>query len=69
MKKTSDTRSDYDKTEVIVHLKIMNLKMSMHKFDGNDPIRVFDFLTNFVNESELLNMSEAQAFVVLPMFL
>ena len=52
-----------------MHLNKMKLTMSKHKFDGNDPIRVFDFLSRFVNESEMLNMSEAQAFVALPMFL
>ena len=69
LKKTSDTRSACDTTEVRVHLKNMDLTMSKHKFDGNDPIRVFDFLTRFVNESDMLNMSEAQSFIALPMFL
>ena len=38
-------------------------------FDGTDPIRVFDFLARYVNEADMLDMTEAQAFIALPTFL
>lgn len=34
--------------------------MKNHTFDGKGPIRVFDFLTRFVNEADMLHMSEEQ---------
>ena len=43
--------------------------MKDHSFDGNDPIRVLDFLARMVTEADMLDMSEAQAFVALPCFL
>ena len=43
--------------------------MKKHTFDGSDPIKIFDFLTRFVNEADMLSMSEAQAFIALPNFL
>ena len=66
---TTDQRSSRDTAEVRVHIKNLNLTMKSHIFDGNDPIKIFDFLTRFVNEADMLNMSEAQAFIALPTFL
>lgn len=43
--------------------------MSYLKFDGTDPILVFAFLYPFVAETDILGMSEAQAFKGLPHFL
>ena len=43
--------------------------MNQHTFDGSDPIKIFDFLTRFVNEADILAMSEAQVFIALPTFL
>ena len=38
-------------------------------FDGEDPIQILEFLTRFVEEADLLDMSEVQAYQVLPYFL
>lgn len=38
-------------------------------FNGEDPIQILEFLTRFVEEADLLNMSEVQAYQVLPYFL
>lgn len=40
-----------------------------HTFDGSDPIEIVDFLTPFVGEADIINMSEAQDFIALPNFL
>lgn len=54
-----DSHSSMETTEIRVHIKNLNLKMKNHVFDRFDPIRIFDFLTSFVNEEHTLNMSEA----------
>jgi len=66
---TTDTRTSRSTAEVRVHVKNLNLTMKKHTFDGSDPIKIFDFLTRFVNEADMLAMSEAQAFIALPSFL
>lgn len=38
-------------------------------FDGKDYIKIFDFRTRFVNETDMFNGSEAQEFIALPTFL
>lgn len=43
--------------------------MKYQTFDGNDPIRVFEFLNLFVNEADTLDMSKAQDLVDLPTLL
>ena len=50
---------------------IRNLELTLkeRKFDGTDPILVFDFLARFAEECDTLKMSEGQAFVALPHFL
>ncbi len=39
------------------------------RFTGDDPIRVFDFLAQYVTQAELLDMTEREAYVSLPNFL
>lgn len=64
LKNTTDTRSALETTKVRLHLNNLTLTMKNHTFDGNDPIDIFDFLIHFVNEADMLKMSEA-----LPTFL
>lgn len=64
-----DPRSSVETAEIRLHIKNLNLKMKNHIFDWVEPIRIFDFLTRFVNEADILNISEGQAFVALPTFL
>ena len=66
---TTETRSSRATAEVRTHIKNLSLTMNQHTFDGSDPIKIFDFLTRFVNEADILAMSEAQAFIALPTFL
>lgn len=40
-----------------------------HVFYGEIPINIFDFLTHFVNEADMLNISDELAFLYLPKFL
>ena len=56
-------------TPLYKYLKELNLVMETHKFTGKDPILIFDFLTRYVEETDKLEMSEDQAFVLLPQFL
>ncbi len=39
------------------------------KFDGTKPILVLDFLSRFVEEADMLNMNEGQAYLILPHYL
>lgn len=41
----------------------------MHFIDASDPIKMFDFLTPFVGEGDMLYISESQSFIALPIFL
>lgn len=62
----TDTHSSRATAEVRVHIKIVNLTIKNHTFDGKDLIRVLDFLDRFVQQAEMFNISEAQAFIALP---
>lgn len=66
---TKDRRSSRDTADVRVHIKNLNLTMKNHVLNGNDPIKIFDSLTRFINEVDMLQMSEAQAFIAIPTFL
>ncbi len=51
-------------------LKALALTLgSSWKFDGSDPILVFQFLTRLTEEADLVGMTEAQLFAALPRFL
>ena len=65
-----ESRRDSRTTGMVGQLiKRMGLNIDEHKFDGSDPIMVFDFLSRFVEEADTLAMSEAQAYLCLPYFL
>lgn len=66
---TTGTRSSRATAEVCVHIKNLNLTMRKHTFDGTYPIKIFNFLTRFVNKADMLNISEALAFIALKTFL
>lgn len=68
-KKKTDSRYALETTEVRGHLKTITFTMKNHNFDGNNPIKILDFLIRLVNEADILKMSEGQAFVALPKFL
>ena len=47
----------------------LEVTLKDRKFDGVDKIKVLSFLAKYVNEADLLGMSEAQAVLALPTFL
>ena len=51
------------------HIKSLELTMKDYRFSGEDPILIFDFLSRMVEECDILGLTEAQAYVVLPQFL
>lgn len=67
--RTSRTRSSATTGVIRKQIKNLELILKDHKFSGEDPIMVFDFLTRFVEEADTIGMSEGQAFVALPHFL
>ena len=62
-------RTVAETSEVHVHLRNLALQMKQNAFDGSRPINVFGFLSRFVNEVDMLRMSEAQAFIALLKFM
>lgn len=44
-------------------LKRMYLTLKDHRFSGEDPILVLEFLARYVRESNIQEMTEAQAFI------
>lgn len=63
---TTESLSSRETADVRVHINNLNLTLKNHMFDGNDPFNIFYFLTLFVSEADMLNISEVQAFVPLP---
>lgn len=61
LKRTMGTRSSLEAIDITVHIKILDLTVENHVFDGVDPIRLFDFLTRFVNKANTLSTYEVQS--------
>ena len=51
------------------YVKRIEYNLKKFRFDGTDPIKILTFLAKFVEEADILRMSEAQAFIALPTFL
>lgn len=66
---TKNTRPSRDIAEVYVHINNVNITLKNDVFGGNEPINIFDLLTPFDNETDMLNISETQEFIALPTFL
>lgn len=66
---TTYSRSSRDTAEVFVHIKKVNLTFKDNVLDGNDPIKIFNFLIRFVHDADMFNMSEAQTCIALHTFL
>ena len=69
LKRTKGSRSSKHILEVRKHLKSLDITLKEYKFNGQDPILVFDFLSRFVEQADTLRMTEMQAFVALPHYL
>lgn len=59
-------RTQQSKTRLHKTLKKIKLRMHDHKFIGEEPVSVFDFLPRVVEESNTLGMSEGLLIVCLP---
>ena len=68
LKRTSRRRSK-DTAKARHQVKNMGLTLLPHRFTGEGPIMVLDFLLRFVCEAEQVAMSEEQAYIALPFFL
>ena len=66
LQKTNANRSNASTTRLHKTLKNLELTMKEHKFSGEDPILVFDFLSRLVEEADTNGMSEGQLIVCLP---
>lgn len=64
----TDTRLSQYNSNVQVHIKNLKITRKTHVLYRNDPIKIFHFLTHFVNEADRLTMSDAQKFITLPNF-
>ena len=62
-------RTVAETSEVRVHIRNFALMMKQHAFDGSDPMKIFEIISRFVNEADMHRMSEAQAFIALPIFM
>ena len=58
-------RTGAETSEVSIHFALT----MKNAFDGSDPRKNFGFLSRFVNETDMLRMSEAKAFIALPTFM
>lgn len=65
---TADTRSSRATAEVRDHLKNLNLTIGKSIFNGTGPKNIFHFLSRFVNYADIFNVSEAHAFITMPIF-
>ena len=63
---TEPMRTHQSTTRLHKTLKNIELTMRDHKFSGEDPVLVLDFLTRVVEEADTLGMSEGQLIVCLP---
>ncbi len=62
-------RSSESTIAVHKHIKSLDITMKDYKFDGTDPVMVFDFLTRLTEEADTIGMTESQAFLALPHYL
>ena len=63
---TTAARTQDSTTRLHRLLKNIQLTMREHKFDGEDPILIFDFLSRAVEEADTLAMNEGQLVICLP---
>lgn len=63
---TAQGRSSRATGKVRDFIKHMDLPLKYHRFYGEEPTRVLDFLARFVREEKIQTMSEEQAFISFP---
>ena len=68
LQRTRVTRSSERTLEVKKHIKSLDLSLRK-KFTGKDPVMILNFLTRFVEEADIIKMTEAQALLALPHYL
>ena len=69
LRRTSQSRSSRDTGKAKEYVKRMEYILKEYSFNGTGPIRVLAFLEKFVEEADILRMSEEQAFIALPKLL
>ena len=60
------TRSAMETKFLREQTKSFQTSFDKTKFNGEDPVMIFDFLMKFVEEADTLRVSEAHAFLILP---
>ena len=69
MRRRSKRRSGRETAKVKDHVRRMQLAARDLSFDGSDPILILRFLARFIEEADMLEMSEAQAYIAVTYFL
>ena len=69
LERTEAERTGRETAKTRDHIKRMEITMKEAMFSGEDPILVLEFLAKYCKEADLLEMTEAQAYVVLPYLL
>ena len=69
LERLSQRRKSKDTGRVKDQIKRMALTLRNHPFDGEYPIQVLAFLLHFVDDSNTLDMNEAQTYIAIPYFL
>ena len=66
LKFTDQERTGRETGKVKDHVRRLELTLRDEAFDGSDPVRVLPFLSAFVAEADVMEMTEAQAYIALP---
>ena len=69
LKFTDQERTGRETGKVKDHVRRLELTLRDEAFDGSDPVRVLPFLSAFVAEADVMEMTEAQAISPCPMLL
>ena len=67
--KRAQSRTGRETAKVKDHIRHLEVSLRDHTFDGHDPMLVFSFLADLVEECNTLQISEAQAYLELPYLL
>ena len=69
LQKTDSSRTGRQTGKTRDHIRRMEITLKDYMFGGDDPIKVLEFLSKYCEEADTLEMTEAQAYVVLPYLL
>ena len=66
---TAQTRTGYETGRLRDHVKRFELTFKDRLFSGADPVAILSFLASVVDECDILELSEAQAYLLIPYLL